>query len=335
MVAVGLQACNGLIYDSEGDCDPYYKVRFVYDTNLKFTDAFHAEVFEVTLYLVDPVTGRVVWQKHESGQELRQQGYLMDVDVKPGTYTLLAWCGEGHKSSFSVADSDHHTELRCRLADRKTHTTDDRTMADTDLARLYHGMEQEVLFEDEQGTHIKTVRLVKDTNNVHIVLQHLSGENIDHKDYTFHIEADNGHMDYDNSLIEGDHIVYHPHTALSGQAGIELPDYTGGSRASGVITQVSAAVAHHTVGRLVEGNDVRVKIFNKDGDQIVSIPLIDYALLVKGNYTRPDGSVLTNQEYLDHQDEYSMVFLLDEHGRWMNQYIYVNSWRVILQDTDI
>ena len=36
--------CNGLIYDDEGDCDPYYKVKFVYDTNLKFTDAFSAEV---------------------------------------------------------------------------------------------------------------------------------------------------------------------------------------------------------------------------------------------------------------------------------------------------
>ena len=65
------------------------------------------------------------------------------------------------------------------------------------------------------------------------------------------------------------------------------------------------------------------------------MPFIDYALLVKGKYKRPDGTPLTDQEYLDYQDDYSMVFFLDEHNRWQNTHIYINSWRVILQNTDI
>ena len=60
-----------MIYDEEGDCDPHYKVRFVYDRNLKYTDAFAAEVDEVTLYIVD-TDGTIVWQKHEAGDELKQ-----------------------------------------------------------------------------------------------------------------------------------------------------------------------------------------------------------------------------------------------------------------------
>ena len=48
-----LASCDSFIYEDEGDCDPYYKVRFVYDRNLKYSDAFAAEVNEVTLYIVD------------------------------------------------------------------------------------------------------------------------------------------------------------------------------------------------------------------------------------------------------------------------------------------
>ncbi len=326
--------CNGLIYDDEGDCDPYYKVKFVYDTNLKFTDAFPAEVFEVTLYVVDPATGRVVWQKHESGDALRRDGYLMDVDIDPGRYTLLAWCGEGHRSSFSVVDTDIHTDLRCRLSDRQI--LDSGHESSTELRRLYHGKSDNVEFEDEQGTHVKTVRLIKDTNTVHIVLQHLSGENIDHRDFSFTIEGDNGHMDYDNSLIYNpdERLTYRPYDVYSGTAGIYLP----GDENRAAVVDVSAAVAHFSVSRLMEDKrkeDVFVKIYNKDGEKIVQVPFIDYALLVKGKYKRPDGTPLTDQEYLDYQDDYSMVFFLDEHNRWQNTHIYINSWRVILQNTDI
>ena len=57
-----------MIYDDEGDCDPHYKVKFRYDMNMKFADAFSNEVNAVTLYVVDESTGRIVWQKRESGE---------------------------------------------------------------------------------------------------------------------------------------------------------------------------------------------------------------------------------------------------------------------------
>ncbi len=332
-VAFGLTACNGLIYDDEGDCDPYYKVRFVYENNLKFADAFHNEVFEVTLYLVDPASGQIVWQKHESGDELRRQGYLMDVDVDPGHYTLVAWCGEGHRTHFSVADATVHTGLRCRLDERKS-LADGGAAVNTELNRLYHGKEENVEFEDEQGTHIKTVYLTKDTNAVHIVLQQLSGESVDHRDFTFTIEGENGLMDWDNTLMPDEKLIYSPHDTYSGIAGVDVPDY-GTPQDGRAITQVGAAVAHHTISRLVKGEDVRVKIYNKEGELIVSVPFIDYALLVKGKYRRPDGTMLTDQEYLDYQDDYSMVFFIDEGNRWVNSQIIINSWHIVLQDADL
>lgn len=338
MVLATLASCDGLIYDDEGDCDPYYKVQFIYDTNLKFTDAFSAEVNEVTLYVIDSATGRIVWQRHESGDALRQAGYLMDVDVQPGQYDLVAWCGEGHTSSFAVASGEQKTELRCRLLDRQT--PDDPTAEGShvrnELRRLYHGKSDNVEFETTQGVHIKQVRLIKDTNDLHIVLQHLSGENIDHRDFTFTVTGDNGHMDWDNTLLDDEPLTYFAHTTYSGHAGVEVPDYTGGQTPSGrAVTSVSAAVGHLTLSRLTQDRETRVNIYNKTGDKIVSIPMVDYALLVKSQYKRPDGTTLTDQEYLDYQDDYSMVFFLDQNGRWMNQYIYINSWRVILQNSDL
>ena len=113
--AVTLTSCNKLLYDYEGDCDPYYKVRFEYTYHMKQGDAFPYEVNDVTLYLVDDNTGKVVWQKRESGEMLGRSGYMMDVDVAPGTYTLVAWCGDGHASTFKVNDAVAKEDLQLSL----------------------------------------------------------------------------------------------------------------------------------------------------------------------------------------------------------------------------
>ena len=68
-----LYACDGLIYDGEGDCSVSYRVKFRYDYNMKFADAFAREVNTVTLYLLD-AEGRVVWQRTEQGEALSADG---------------------------------------------------------------------------------------------------------------------------------------------------------------------------------------------------------------------------------------------------------------------
>lgn len=330
-----LSSCDSMIYDEEGDCAPYYKVRFIYDTNLKFVDAFSTEVQEVTLWLVDPATGDIVWQKHESGEALSKEGYLMDVDVDPGRYTLVAWAGSGHTSSFRVADALKGEDLRCRLEDR-TPSLSGNDRVDNRLNRLFHGREENVEFEDRQGVHIKTVRLIKDTNELHIILQHLSGENIDHNDYTFTVTSDNGHLDWDNSVIPEKEISYFAHTSYSGMAGVEVPDdgqIIG--RNTRTMTSVSAAVGHISLSRLMVDDNTFVRIYNKEGECIVKLPLVDYAILIRNEYPRPNGKFLSKQEYLDYQDEYSMTFFLDRNGRWMNTYILVHTWRKEVQDVDL
>lgn len=52
---------------------------------------------------------------------------------------------------------------------------------------------------------------------------------------------------------------------------------------------------------------------------------------MKGFYNRN----MDDQEYLDRQDVYDMVFFLDEGDRWLDTYIYINSWKVVLQNSDL
>ena len=73
-------------------------------------------------------------------------------------------------------------------------------------------------------------------------------------------------------------------------------------------------------------------LVNKESDEnVLTIPLVDYVLLVKGNYNRE----MSDQEYLDRQDEYNMTFFLDNGNRWMNAYIHINSWKIVLQHNDL
>lgn len=332
--AVMMTSCNDFIYDYQGDCDPYYKVKFVYDRNLKYTDAFAAEVDEVTLYIVDQ-NGRIVWQKNESGEALQSGNYMMDVEgIAPGTYSLIAWCGSGHKTDFATpGDATHHTHLQSTLGGRKPHAEEwdfDGSAIDNDFRDLYHGKLMDVVFPATEGTHVFEIPLTKDTNDVHVVLQHLSGEPVDESKFLFTIREENGYLDWDNTILDDEPLTYYAHTVTNGYAGVDIPDYKGDGQGgeSRAITSVSCAVADFQISRITPEKSCMVRIYNKEDHSLVaSIPLADYAVMTKGAHAR-----LNDSDYLDYRDDYSLVLFLDDNGRWINTSIYINSWHVIIQN---
>lgn len=323
---LALQACDGVIYDDEGDCSVNYRVKFRYDYNMKFANAFAHEVNTVTLYLLDS-DGRVVWQRTEQGEALASEDYAMTVDVEPGNYSLLAWAGTSDKGSFTIHDATVGTELTCTL--NRQHDAGGNAFVGDDLDRLFHGWLPEQAFGDTEGTYTYTVPLVKNTNNVRVVLQHVSGEAVDKDKFVFAIHDDNGSMDWDNELLPDEPITYYAWHTDAGEAVMDMQEQVAKTATRAVF---SAAIAELTVPRLVKGQETRLTVTNKETDETVfSIPLIDCALLVKGYYNRD----MDDQEYLDRQDEYDMVFFLDEGDRWLDTYIYINSWKVVLQNTGL
>ncbi len=328
-----LTGCHGAIFSGEGDCDVVYKLRFRYDMNMKFADAFPHEVKSVSLYAFNK-EGNLVWQTTDSGEHLAQEGYAITLPLAPGEYSFMAWCGLDNGESFTVpgiTSGDTRDNLHCKL--NRNYHEEDGAISTDDLHALFHGtLDVTLPVDDDGGEYVYTMPLIKDTNVFRIVLQHLSGKDIDHNDFTFKIEDENGWLHHDNSLLDDEKMTYHAWSKYSGNAGVD--DGSEGTRA---ITDVQVAVAELTTSRLTmrdwtQKTKPMLTIRKADNKEVVAkIPVIDYALLVKGNYHRE----MSDQEYLDRQDEYNMTFFLDENNHWINTVILINSWRVVLNPTDL
>ena len=55
-------SCDNILAEEEEDCSIHYRVKFKYDYNMKYADAFANEVNSVTLYAFDD-DGKLVFQK--------------------------------------------------------------------------------------------------------------------------------------------------------------------------------------------------------------------------------------------------------------------------------
>ena len=217
--------------------------------------------------------------------------------------------------------------LTCTL-DRQ-HDTGNKAFVTEDLDRLFYGWLPKQTFAGTEGTYTYTVPLVKNTNNVRVVLQHLSGEAVDKDKFVFTITDTNGSMDWDNTLLPDELVTFYAWHTDAGEVGMDTRSEAVRSTSRAAF---SAAIAELTVPRLVKGQETRLTVSNKEtGKTVFSIPLIDYALLVKGFYHRN----MDDQEYLDRQDMHDMVFFLDEDDHWLDTYIYINSWKVVLQNSEL
>ena len=170
--------------------------------------------------------------------------------------------------------------------------------------------------------------LTKNTNVFRVVLQHLSGEDIDPANFEFTIEDDNGWLAYDNAMLREEPVVYRPWAVYSGEAGVD----TGRA-----ITSVKVAVAELTVNRLFMRDWTKhrrpmltIRVAG-GGKLVASLPIIDYALLVKGAH----HGQMDDQEYLDRADEYNMTFFLDRSNSWISTVIQVHSWRVVVNNSNL
>ena len=317
-------SCNdGLsIFDGEGDCGVY--ISFKYDYNLKKANAFANEVNSIALYVFDENDTLVDYTTTADKKALSKEKFEMHLQLAPGKYRLLAWGGVMNEESFDILADAKIGETKIEEVQVKMHREyNDRGEATVseEILPLYHGS-MHIEVSDEDATYRHTMSLMKNTNSVRILLNELSGTEMDADQYIFEIKDNNGLYDWDNTLLDDEEITY---SAWYQQTGIADIDE------SRTITAVSVALAELTVGRMMADKSPILSIKNRQtGVEVVRIPLAEYALLVKGKYREQ----MSNQEYLDRQDEYSLTFFLDE-GVWLDTYILINSWRVVLNDTEL
>ena len=329
MVAAALasSSCeNGLIFEGEGDCGVYYRIRFKYDYNIKFADAFANEVNSVALYVFDE-NGVLVEKIAATDKEvLSSETFEIPIEIAPGNYTLMAWGGLMNEESFDLLADAKTAETRLedmQVKMLRQYDESGNASVSDDLLPLFHGS-MPLNVTDVPGTYTETMSLMKNTNVIRILLHELSGHEIDADAFIFEIKDDNGLYGWDNALLDDEMITYSAWSQSTGTAEINDVEVKA-------VNSVSVALAELTIGRMRAGDSPVLYIRNREsGEDVFRIPLADYALLVKGNYREGMG----DQEYLDRQDEYTMTFFLDE-GEWVSSVIYINSWRIVLNNTEL
>ncbi len=332
---LALPSCNDWLYQDEGDCSVHYRLKFRYDKNLKWADAFANEVSSVHLYAFDE-SGILVWQKEEQIDQPTAEHYSMELDLPAGDYRLLAWCGlrnDGKRAeSFTVPQATVGTtrmeQLQCALNRKRD---DLGAYSDDRLYRLFHGtLDVSLPTDDDGGSYEYIMPLTKNTNHIRIILQHLSGEDVNKDDFILHIDDENGLMAHDNELMTDENINYRPWDVQNIEAGI-------GPYGNRNITNVKALVADFTVGRMLETHREKMilTITTKEGRLVARIPVTDYALLGKEYYEKEYNYPMDKREFLDRLDECVMTFFLDENHRWVSAVIQILSWHVVLNDFEL
>ncbi|MCH5221705.1 MAG: FimB/Mfa2 family fimbrial subunit [Muribaculaceae bacterium] len=316
-------------------------IKFVYDMNLKWANAFPSEVNSVNLYVFDN-NGLFVKQYQESGERLSDRDFAIELDLPVGTYRFLAWCGLNNpgatEESFTVTQpvvgqttlQDVICSLNTQSASVYARSDNGSVYSNKRLSFLYHDYLEETLVDNHDGSVYEyTMQLTKDTNHIRIILQELNGEDIDPDDYAITIEAANGALGWDNQLLGSTVITYEPWNQVNDEVGVGKIDVIDGS-----LKYVKGLVADLSSSRMMATSmkDMMLVITNSEnGECIARVPIIQYALLSKEYYEHAYGHEMTAQEFLDREDEYVMTFFL-ENGRWIDSYIDIQQWRIVFHE---
>ena len=281
-------------------------VRFRYDYNMEFSDAFASQVNRVDVFVFDK-DGTFVIKKSEQGETLGGS-YRMPLPLPAGEYRIAAWAGmsDDFEMPEPVAGKTTLEELTVRMK------REESLVHNKALNPLWYGGVQAVSFTGRQE-QTETVSLIKDTNKFRFILQKSGpGEELDINDCLFEIRADNGYYDWNNDLLDDDMISYRPY-------------YLDKVEDVGIVVEMNTM-------RLLEHKKVYLTLTRKsDGKELMRIDLIPYLLL-----TKMEGHNIPAQEYLDRQSEYAIVFFYNpELLNFLSTKIVINGWTIWLKGEDL
>ena len=311
---------TGCIMEDLPECPNEYRLRLVFDRNMLGADAFASQVKSVDVKVFDPASGRMVYSYAEQGDALAADGYRVDLPVPPGTYDILCWGSMAEGESFGYANPS-----AAILEEHNVILKTDGGISRSRLNNLFHGLATGVTFTDNNDSGSRdvqtaTIRLTKNTNRINVMLHNLDGTELGENDFSFRITSKNAEMAHDNSLSARREVEYHPWHITPILSETENSPLSQTSRAP----VQSAIAAEFSTGRLSESADSRLDIYREtDGERIISVPLERNLLLFKGEF----HSYMTDQEYLDRQDDYTITFILDKNNNWNRAaMIYINEW---------
>lgn len=328
MIAVSagltLQSCQSMVYDSLDPCEHGVTLRFVYDYNMEFANAFPSQVDCLTLYVYNE-NGEYVTTRTVTGPELADEDYRMTLDLESGNYHFVAYGGLAcDQATFSITDEPAQGTAD---TDRRVEIHRNRVLSDEPRQRKLHDMFFGQLTLATADSYAQgTVKMMKNTNNIRIVLQQENGGTVKVDDFEFEITDNNSLFNHDNSLITQNitPLSYTPWTTGQKQTGVSIV----GNSVKPI--PVVVAYAELSTSRLMEESDAHL-IIRRHADKhiIVDMPLMTYLeLLCDDYYKEPPFNIKDTQEYLDRESSFEMFFFLRPDQSWIDTHIVVNDWVV-------
>lgn len=260
LAAVALSSCERIFEDLD-PCLHGVSLRFVYDYNMEYANAFPNQVDCLTLYIYDE-NDDYVDTKIVTGTELQDENYRMKLDLR----RQIPFCG--------IRRNRMRKEFFHRKYKYQTHRTQDPAErrlpqpARTEIAARY--VLGELTMETAESYNEGTVKMMKNTNGIRIVLQQVAGGIVKAEDFDFEITDDNTLFNYDNDLLPVTDVTYTPW--VKGQA------RTGASViVPGVAPEpIEVAYAELSVPRPMAKNSPRLVVKrHADKATVIDIPSIN------------------------------------------------------------
>lgn len=286
-------------------------VKFKYDYNMLYTDAFHTQVDRVELFIFDK-NGQYLFSQVEEGSALATGYYAMEVKLPVGEYQFLAWAGAHDSYEITIPKGGTTlTDMRLRLM------REGSLVINKELEPLWYGGINQVKFTGTTN-QMEVINLIKDTNKIRFIFQSSSsgesrsaansGWTVNMNDYAYEIMESNGYLGHDNSLLDDDVLSFQPYFMEQ--------------------KNPSAAAVELNTMRLMEDRATRFVVTEKStGKKVFDINLTDFLVL-----TSMEGNKMDPQEYLDREDEYKIIFFFSDSADWNAVQININGWTWYIQN---
>ena len=331
LLLAGIAGCSW-VRDDLTDCPKGCQVQLKVEAGISTEGGFNAaafrdEVQSLTLYVFDS-NGKFVGHFSEQGDKLKQGDYTVDVPIDPGHYKAVAWTGleDDHYIVSDLVPGTSTIEDLEVLLERNSENRQDEY-----LGPVWHGKIDDI--EVKPNVYqVYEVPMRKTNNNFVVVLHDMNGNPIKGDTFTYEIQSANGRMAHDHSLLEDDVLKYGAYFVETAN----LSDYDD-TKADDPAINLTVARAELNTLRLVKGNPTRLVIRERAGGKLVlDINLIQYILMTREYYENRVGAKLTDQQYLDYEDKYSLMFTMMPTGSIVNPYalveLRINGWVLRPQD---
>lgn len=326
---IALASC-ARIHEDLPRCEIY--LEFIFDHNMEYANSFNPQVNAVNVFVFDG-SDRFLFTKRAAREELTD-GRIMPLadDLEAGRYKVLTVGGLSDK--FRICDllGEDIKKGETTLADIQLVLTRGSSVVSHQFPHLWFGKVVDIDYSPGVTAHkVWPVHLVRNTNRFNFMLVRLDPVNRTRASsaapYTFEIITPEGAAySWDNEPVSmDDPVTYKPYSLGPG------PD------------PENLAVAHLNTCRLFKRDNYGYRLIVRNTSTFKEAWNYDLMPLLENSKpeTRPDGTALPLQEYLDRQGEWNIAILHrgggeDEiHDAFIAIQVRVNGWIVWQSDIEI